>query len=108
MVVYADRSDDLHTVHLVYVYVFSIIRTGLREKWIVERHLSFAGFQFTQSLGDGWMDGWMDLARAVAAPAPAPATALYTVHDLTYLVMFLICETKDGQEKRNPCALGTK
>lgn len=51
----------------------------------------------------------MDLARAaVAAPAPATATAtaLYTVPDLT-LVMFLICETKDGK-KRNPCALGTK
>lgn len=76
--------DRMIYIHLVYVYVFSIIRTGLREKWIVERHLSFAGFQFTQSLGDGWMDGLMDLARAaVAAPAPAPATALYTVHDLT-------------------------
>lgn len=41
----------------------------------------------------------MDLARAaVAAPASAPATALYTVPDLT-LVMFLICETKDGKKR---------
>lgn len=47
------------------------------------------------------MDGLMDLVRAaVAAPAPAaPATALYTVPDLTYLVMFLICETNDGKKR---------
>lgn len=38
----------------------------------------------------------MDLARAAAAAPAAPA--LYTVPDLT-LVMFLICETKDGGKK---------
>lgn len=75
--------DRMVYIHLVYVYVFSIIRTGLREKWIVERHLSYFLFP-VRSVSCGWMDGWMDLARAaVAAPAAAPATALYTVHDLT-------------------------
>lgn len=50
--------DRMIYIHLVYVYVFSIIRTGVREKWIVEGYLSFSGFQSSQSLGDGWMDGW--------------------------------------------------
>lgn len=69
-----DRMIYIHGTPRVCVCVF-IIRTGLREKWIVERHLSFSGFQFTESLVCGWMDGWMDLARAAVA---APAPALYT------------------------------